>query len=876
MIAQRILRTLFLVTLVTVSCTREEEPIPGSSAPMQVPVPEDAGVEPGVALVCFSEDMTALLEEDLSLGNLQTKSAQVNELVEELGIEKMERLFPFAGEYERRTRRAGLHRWYIVDFSREMPVTRAADAMARVPGVEAVEPNRLVRRQEFNDPRWGNMWGLHNTRYSGYDVDCLPVWESYTTGNPKVIVGVVDGGIQLTHPDLKDNIAASGHRNYVSGGTTITQHEHGTHVAGTIGAVNNNGEGVCGIAGGDAAHGQKGIKLLSLQVFETRDGYEYSARNFATAIKEAADKGAVICQNSWGYTFDFDENGRVEGYELDYARSAHENPERSFTQAVDYFNTYAGCDNDGNQLKDSPMKGGVVIFAAGNDNLPYGAPGNYDGCISVGAISRTGSRASFSNYGNWLDICAPGVDIVSTNINGRYATFSGTSMACPHVSGVAALIASYFGGAGFTADELRNRLLNGARPIGPSTGTYAIGPLVDAYGSFIMQGSGKAPDKIATYSVETVGHTLHFEFTANDAYGYIVLAGRTENAVRNANLVQPGSNLVWTKRIVASADAAGKPVSIQLRSLEPNTHYYVAVAGYSYSQRYSELSAVKYVSTDANGKPVITIPEQYADGNWEFRHWQTADIPVGIHDPDGDEFTTDFQTDGRATFTSTDGSVSNMHFRLMCPLVSAPATFEAALVVEDEMGERVVKNIRYKVLANVPPVQKRSFDPVLLHAAGEQVSFPLDEYFADEDGEALDYRAVSSDQQVVSVKVEEKQLLLTVHGKGAATVTVSASDAEGAVVTAQISVLVREEGETISIEEDLTDIRGSLTILPGLQEALTSVRILSVTGAVVYQTEGMHSAVNPVRLDMSALAPGLYYVEVTYEGETTRFTLVKR
>lgn len=853
----------------------------GSSALEQgktvAPADASAGVEPGVALVRFSEALTADLEEELSLGQLPTKSAAVTQLIRELGIGKMERLFPFAGEYEPRTRREGLHQWYVVTFDQEIPVTRASVAISSLPGVECVEPSRIIRdKSGFNDPYWDKMWNLNNLRYPGYDINCAQVWEEFTTGNPNVTVGVVDGGIQLNHPDLMANIAGYGHYNYVSGSSTITQHSHGTHVAGTIGAVNNNGTGVCGIAGGNASTGQKGVKLLSLQVFEVRDGNEYSARSFSTAIKEAADKGAVICQNSWGYHFDFDDNGRVEGYELDYARNAHENPERSFVQAVDYFNTYAGCDNSGNQLKDSPMKGGVVIFAAGNDNTPYGAPGNYDGCVSVGAISRNGSRASFSNYGNWVDICAPGVDVYSTYTNSKYNMLSGTSMACPHVSGVAALIASYFGGQGFTADELRVRLINGAKPIGPSTGTYAIGPLVDAYGSFVMRGSGKAPTRTEAYSVEPQGHTLCFTFPANEAYGYIVLAGRTEASVRDANLTQPGKNLVWSKRIVASSESEGMPITVQLRGLEANTSYYVAVAGYSYSQQFAPLSPIKYISTGANAKPVVTLPEQFDKALWEMRHWQTVDIPVNIVDPDGDEFTTDFQTDGRASFSSTDGSVSNMHIRIMAPLIAAPASFSATLVVQDELGERTVRNFRYSVLANVGPVQSKEFAPLHLAGKGRQESYTLADFFADEDGEPLAFRAVPADQTVVGANLEEGVLTLTARKEGSTTVTVYATDAEGAAVTATLSVLVRENADGVTLLEDPMDIHGSLTIVPGLEEALLKLRLISATGAVAYRTEGNYSAFKPLRLDVSALAPGLYTAEVDYLDTLTRFTLVKK
>ena len=228
---------------------------------------------------------------------------------------------------------------------------------------------------------------------------------------------------------------------------TINAGYHGTHVAGTIGAVNNNGIGVSGIAGGSGTG--NGVRIMSCEILGgTGSG------NIPDSYVYAADMGALISQNSWGYQY-------PEYYE------------QAVLDAIDYFIAEAGS------YAGSPMKGGIVIFAAGNsayDGKWY--PAYYDQIVSVAALNASSHLTVYSNYGTWVDISAPGgqaednanIDpnspykngVLSTLDNDSYGFMDGTSMACPHVSGVAALIVSKFGGTGFTMSELKTRLLTGS------------------------------------------------------------------------------------------------------------------------------------------------------------------------------------------------------------------------------------------------------------------------------------------------------------------------------------------------------------------------------------------------------------------------------
>lgn len=885
---RRILWTV-LCALVALSCTRETVPettsLPvskaGKDAAGTVSVAqENACLIPGEAIVYVSEDLASRLG-DGAMGDVLRKSSEEIDLVSSrIGASSFTRLFPDAGEYEPRTRREGLHRWFIVEYNKNLSIKEAKPVLEAVSGIQRVEPNFRIRENvTVNDPYWSDMWGQNNTSNPGYDVNCKPVWDNYTMGDPKVVVAVVDGGIQLDHPDLAANVAASGHYNYVRHNSNIKQHSHGTHVAGTIAAVNNNGKGVTGVAGGNAAAGKKGVTLLSLQVFETQDnGQDATASSFATAIKEAADKGAHISQNSWGYNFDFNDDGKVEGNELNYARNSHENPERSFTQAVDYFSKYAGCDNNGNQLPNSPMKGGLVIFAAGNDNIPYGAPGNYDGCVSVGAINKTGARASFSNYGDWVDLCAPGVSVRSTNINGNYATFSGTSMACPHVSGVAALIVSYFGGQGFTADELRARLINGAKDIAPSTGSKPIGPLVNAYSSFQLNGTSNAPERVEDIEVSPTGHNIRVDFKATNAYAYMIMAATQKSAIVGADYQNPPSNVIYATTLAAASEAPGTPHSVVLAGLKPSTEYYVAVVGYSYDKKYSELSDIEKLTTAENRKPVIEIND-YPEGGYTFKHHEIVSIPVRFSDPDGDALTVTFDPRGsRASLDPNNGSEENYNFKLMCPLVLNPGSFQSVIRVKDEIGVSEVRTIQFTVLPNSEPVLVKEFPMILLEDTEKEQTIDLTQYIQDPDEEDLLFRANSVNKGVATAEVSDGGVLsLKAVSEGVCNVKVSAEDADGARVDAVLKILVRyPDSPEVSFTGDTVITGGSITIIPSVEEDSATVRVISASGVVVYETVATISAANPLELELDNLAPGVYTVEVTYKGQVYTYTIVKR
>jgi subtilisin family serine protease len=449
-------------------------------------------IEEGVVRIKVREDFAAQLEQArLSKAAddvVVTGIASFDAFNRQYQVKDLKRVFRPAGRFETRHRRHGLHRWYELRIDKAISVVQAITAYQSLIQIEKAEPvykkaiigsqdknfgPRIVNAKQTireatlpgasNDPLLENQWHYHNTGQTGgtpgADIDLLLAWQ-LERGKKEVIVAITDGGIQTDHQDLVDNVWINTHEipgngmdddnngfiddvhgySFVDNSGVIAPEPHGTHVAGTVAATTNNSVGVAGVAGGSGTG--DGVRVMSCAVFsETGEG------GFSETYVYAADQGAVISQNSWGYVT----SGTYEQSVLD---------------AIDYFIAEAGKDENGNQV--GPMNGGIVIFAAGNDGLDEDFyPGYYAPTLTVAATTHQDKKAYYSNFGTWVDLSAPGGEtdavseqgVMSTLPNNQYGFFQGTSMACPHVSGIAALLVSKFGKAGFSPEALRARII---------------------------------------------------------------------------------------------------------------------------------------------------------------------------------------------------------------------------------------------------------------------------------------------------------------------------------------------------------------------------------------------------------------------------------
>lgn len=452
-------------------------------------------VEPGIVRLKLQSSVADTLQISTLRGLISTNNPELNQLIASLGVTTIKRTFPHAGKFEQRTRSKGLHQWYDVRFDTLRSITRAISDFSSLSGVELVEQLPRLRIQDtkairevvppvdedmavvmpFNDPFLPKQWHYDNRAQvidaiEEADINLFEAWKQ-TTGSSDITVAIVDGGVDVTHEDLLANMKLNETEytgevgvdddgngyiddiygyNFVTDNGIVNHHNHGTHVAGIVGAVNNNGIGTCGVAGGNGTSGS-GVKMITCQIFDyDQNGKEIASGSIAEAIKYGADNGAIISQNSWGY-------------ELDIPL-----PE-SVKEAIDYFIEFAGVDEEGNQI--GKMRGGIVIFAAGNYNRDRSTPASYEKVISVASMASDFCRANYSCYGTWVDLTAPGGSkpygtkykdglsmVLSTLPNNSYGYLEGTSMACPHVSGIAALVLARYGGLDFTPEQLKERL----------------------------------------------------------------------------------------------------------------------------------------------------------------------------------------------------------------------------------------------------------------------------------------------------------------------------------------------------------------------------------------------------------------------------------
>lgn len=330
-------------------------------------------------------------------------------------IESDEELFNTAIYETKSEPEKNLYRTYFAEAGRDTAESlyESLQANENVEYVQYDEMNSLYVNP--NDPRFGELWGIRK-------IECPAAWDT-AQGNG-VVVAVIDTGVDYNHPDIRDNMLRAadgsiiGHDFSNNDTDPMDFHGHGSHCAGTVAATMSNNIGVVGVA--------PRAKIMAVKVFP--NAYDSVCAN---AIRYAADNGAKVLSNSWG---------------PDNRRPTNEVVADAIVYAVS-----RGC---------------IVVFAAGNENddVQFYAPSNHPSVISVASVDANDRRAGTSNFGNLITIAAPGVSILSLRMGTNdYVLKSGTSMACPHVAGLVALLLGINGN--LTLNQIKQNLRNNADAI---------------------------------------------------------------------------------------------------------------------------------------------------------------------------------------------------------------------------------------------------------------------------------------------------------------------------------------------------------------------------------------------------------------------------
>ena len=376
------------------------------------------------------------------------------------------RLHAAASQVGRRISSAGQ---YVFQFRRDVPPELAMEVFARTPGIEYAEPDFVVSTDGVpDDPEFPSLWGLDNG--NDFDIDAPEAWD-LTTGSSSVVVGVIDSGVDYTHEDLaanmwtnpvecpagpgtclEDGIDDDGNGfvddfygwDFVNGDNDpFDDHSHGTHVAGTVAAAGNNATGVTGV--------NWNAQIMALKFIGSSGSGPVSAAiaaiEYATMMKRDHGVNIPITNNSWG--------------------------SNSFSQALK------------DAINASGQEGMLFVAAAGNDASNTDAtphyPSSYDlgNVVSVASTTSSGGLSSFSNWGlKSVDLGAPGSSVLSTEPLGQYDYKSGTSMASPHVAGVAAL--AWGAAPDASVSEIKNAILSTVDPFPALQGKSVTGGHLNA------------------------------------------------------------------------------------------------------------------------------------------------------------------------------------------------------------------------------------------------------------------------------------------------------------------------------------------------------------------------------------------------------------
>ena len=789
--------------------------------------------------------------------------------------------FNIGGKYIERQKKAGLHLWFDVRYNESVPTTKASEQMLSSAEIRLAEPVYKMKpmQVQMNDPEFTKFqWHYNNVGEYGFrpgiDIGLVEAWNKFGVfGNREVIIAVVDSGVEFSHEDLNPNMwvneaelngvegvddDGNGYKddvygyNFVGGSAKINFDSHGTHVAGTIAAVNNNGIGVCGVAGGYYPD-KPGVRVMTLQVID--DNYPDASASLPRVYQYAAENGAVILNNSWGY-----------------AQTLKVMPTAD-KQAIDYFVENAGIDQNGNQT--GPMKGGLAIFAAGNESEDLAYPAAYEKVLAVAALGPKGEAAYYTNYGDWVDVCAPGGDhkvdrqyggIYSIGLNNTYNSQQGTSMACPHVTGIAGLVLSACGGPGYTRDDLWNAIIEGTDP-----SVYDYNPdMIGMLGVGMVNASlalstlnTTAPEDVTTLSAESNANTVYLTADVpaddtGDAYYYHVYV--SEKAFDASDLASMQSIDIAINKEQLLDNGLRR---FALKGLKFETEYHIAVIAGDFAGNRSSVPCMTTVSTKANTLPQITVTRE---GKKELLSSESTSYVFIASDSDDFHVVTCSFDAGNTTGVTFETLIDGSYHVKIDGSKMKEGAYNCRFIAADQFGGKSVYEIRFIINTNSAPVATAAMSPVVLKGVGESDVVDLAYHFNDPDGDNLSYTVAVADKSVVTTSISNNKLTVTGTAIGKTQIKITATDPSGETASADLSVVVRDAAKPFDLYPNpVIDV---LNVGAG-EECHGSITIYSSTGKKAYEADqAAMSPFTPFKADLSALAPGVYSIVIKTPGNS--------
>lgn len=829
-------------------------------------------------------------------GLVATGIAPIDQLTYKINAVKMERVFKVYEEFEERTRAAGLHLWYEVTFDETLPVTRAASQFGDIDEITYVEPvNPVVRigggeivpslepatrapfaTMPFDDPRLGDQWHYENdgTKGSyfkeGADINAFDAWKE-ETGIKDVIVAVIDGGVDGTHEDLVDNMWNDGSGNYgynfYKDIQAVDPDKHGTHVAGTVAARNNNGKGVCGVAGGDGTPGS-GARIMSCQI-ALGDAFSDDTR-IIRAFQYATNNGAVIAQNSWGYS------GTTQPMSV------------NLREAIDYFIKNAGTNGSGVQT--GPMKGGVVIFAAGNENtsqIRY--PGAYGKVICVAAMNPDFTRAAYSNYGTYINLTAPGggdtsagwptnTQVLSTIPGNAYGWMSGTSMAAPHVSGIAALVVSKYAGPGLEAETVKDVLLRATHSLDELDPKHA-GKMGNGYidaALALRVIDQKKPGKAENVNVrwQSTSAMVSCTVPADEDNGkpQKIEVFYSKRAMDDVSFDKLPTNVRKVEIPVGDYNVGDK-VSVILNELSVDTQYFIALSAYDVDKNRSEMVFLDGKTMSFDGVPYDVVVNDYESRTYHTSVMVAKKWSYTITDKGSDAVTLEKIGESKLDI-AIDGSKA------------APGTYTLKFDVTFEDKKTDKYEVDYTIKDG------GTADVHEFNAVGDTHTVILADFLPGIGTfGTVAFSATLSDSDAVSARIEnDSELVLTAKAIGECVVTINSKISGRLDAVATITTKLGKGGSkpepepdtnsnvNIDLDGDSLDIRVDKAD-PSEAPYETSAKVdvyNSIGSRVISKTISVKNDGVAVSVDAGKLSIGYYTVIVKINGKETKQTILKR